>query len=548
MNVVLTALIIGCWVPYEMKTRATLSVMGLDKYLDRQIANSGYARSVHAAASVAGADDDVEELASVSSASSSSSGAANALDIHVGKYVFMLLLNSLPDAALEHIRDVPEGNPHGLWCALRAVYARTTKHNVKRLKQVFDTLKQLSGQPLDAFVAAINTATMNLRAAGINKSDEERTDAFIEGLLPVYSVQSEMLSVTNGGFTHTVDILLSIESKHILDRKIAADKREEVANMAAEPPAGARTKSGNSSRGGSSSAGSDNTQDARDRAAHAQRGGHGYSRGGRGGGADISADRRPPHNECMRCGGTGHRANMCTGTLQICAICRHPGHHKRSCPTTQPVEPAAAAPAAANLAEDEYFEDDDNNMVTIEESALAAVLAPTLAGATQWVLDSGCSGHMASSAVPLSNVKVDPSRNIKTASGELLGSPSVGDVTLALAGGEAPIALTGVLAHLKLQSNLLSISRMCDEHPGSSVLFTSTTATLIHGDGRRVPIGERNSRGIYVTKSHAVDAQPHAALLPTAEEASAHSSISEQQSTVALASVAIDPGDEHASN
>ena len=215
--------------------------------------------------------------------------------------------------------------------------------------------------------------------------------------------------------------------------------------------------------------------------------------------AHAAFSKKSFNGDCFKCGEPGHRASDCNkgddgqqAKKKRCKYCHYGGHTIEECRKKKAADAAAAGASSAPKAQAGMLARIEPNV----QHALAATRDSATQQAQEWVWDTGASSHAATSQVSLRNVSTSDVK-IRTADGSLLHATKSGSAVID-AGGKQTV-LNGVLTHARLQTNLLSISALCEssEHEVDCVVFRRDNAMALDAEGN-VVMTASNRGGIYV--------------------------------------------------
>jgi transposase InsO family protein len=425
------------WRGWKKTIMSVLDLQGLLQVVLKGVPNGGFLRSEIGAEAEAPADDE-GDVTSVNGGGEEAK--ADPGLVMKSKRAFTMLLMALRTCgeAMALIDDVPSGNARELWRRLEAHYERKTEAGKFALMKELSTLRQSRGERMQAYVTRTKHVVLQLQEVGETVSSTQIKHAFIDGITSDRTLKA-LLHLQGSGLSFT----------EICDKAINWETQN-----------GQPTSSSSMAMANAAS----------------------VARGARSGERSDKAKRGPV---CFKCGQAGHIRSECRQKAKLCSHCNKSGHIENECwekcPEKKPAEMRFKKQESGHFAE--------------VEQAFAGAAEVKKNGVQRWILDSGASRHMVTSAVPLTNAEKSEEVQIRTASGAILKSPLKGEAVLEAAG--QVVALSNVLGHNELQSNLLSVSAMMTAGSAEQVVFTRDGAEVFGADGS-VLLVARNEGGVYV--------------------------------------------------
>lgn len=397
-------------------------------------------------------EDPLEVRENQSAGASSAKPLSEADLLRAERACAVLMCNIRSDELMTLLEDVQDGHPHQIWSRLQKYYKKTTEAGKHLLELQWATLKQ-GTESAGLYSGKVKALALNLRSVGVTKTQEDMMFAFINGLrIPDFKdLRSPIYRKSIKDYEDAVNDALALEAQAEHDRATLKSKagREETAYSS-------EVRSRQAPRGGAGSGGS---------------------------------------AACFKCGEVGHMKSGCKKSV-ACTHCKKAGHVEKNCwvkrPDLRPAhmqraeKPAAAFDVAASSGSgagvgvdtDEHF-----LMVRVEQAHSAASAPTSKDSATSWKLDSGATHHCAMSDVPVADGRTDPDIRLRVANGQYLDAPKVGSIKLKFlldksnaAGPGTKVSFNKVLHHQQMRSNLLSVSKICDE--GYTVQFWPDKAVV----------------------------------------------------------------------
>src|SRR5680860_557457 len=223
----------------------------------------------------------------------------------------VLMCNIRSDELMTILEDVQDGHPHQIWSRLQKYYKKTTEAGRHLLELQWATLKQGATESAGLFSGKVKALALNLRSAGVSKTQEDMIFAFINGLrVPDFK-----------------DLRSTIYRKGIKDYEDAVNDALALEAQAEHDRATGKARSG------------------RDEAAY---GSDAQQRPSRGAGGGVGTGGPVT---CFKCGESGHMKSSCKKSVS-CAHCKKAGHIEKNCWVKRPdLRPAhmqrAGKPASA---------------------------------------------------------------------------------------------------------------------------------------------------------------------------------------------------------
>jgi hypothetical protein len=424
-------------------------------------------------ASVIGGDgDEVREVTDNASLASGPGPSPGLLKDAKRAYMFLICCIKSPELQAQMV-DVPKGNAHEVWSRLLRYFERTSLANKQHLLAEFHNARQVSGESVAQYAARIKKSVLSLATLNEKISASQMQFTFVNGLHDGFNQLRLMLPMLGSkSFETTVDMVLAAESQMALDKARTTIPMQQSGQRQQEQ-------------------------------AH-------Y--------AGAEAGRRA-QEACWKCGKTGHVKRQCTAVV-TCSHCGKRGHREAACWSKQKAGGASTQPPAREQSAQNGARQAAMTVESVDQAYVAMHVKedviPTQSYADavknsggkkkakdkRMILDSGASKHYVTRDVPMRDAKVNNAVKIRVASGELLQSPTEGEVRFKTNGGDV-VKLSGALSHPRMSANLMSVSAICDT--GATVTYSKDKAEVRDKAGNVVLEAARNG-GVYVLEAQPCEA------------------------------------------
>ena len=374
------------------------------------------------------------------------------------------------------------------WRALTGLFNTNNSATRMQLRRELANLRMRADENVEGFLVRANQIRQRLTAAGVTPTEEELVQPVLAGLPAEFDVVVSIMETSTDNLTLQVlrtRLLLAEQRIRRTPSRIPGTESALYTSPANSHPHQSRYNRTDSSAYDPNHRGYN--QQGNDSGRRSQRP---YNPN------FVNGVQQQPdyENGCGECGRIGHRANDC--------LCKQENAHKRR-QTWQPPRwytkqvywpPAAQSnnrpPATAYAAEESSASgaSDDNLALAVTGSIDTAD--------TRWILDSGASKHITSSADGMINVRDLTTSDCKVtfANGQHQPVTAMGDLRISGNGVIKPFTLTDVLVVPGATANLLSIPAAVAR--GATFTFQHDIAH-IHLRDAMIATARRGTDGVY---------------------------------------------------